>query len=72
MAKLTTKKRKKIPKKEFGLPGSRKYPMPDKSHAANAKARASQMAKKGKLSASGKAKIDAKANKVLGKKRKKK
>ncbi|KCB26255.1 hypothetical protein L544_3242 [Bordetella hinzii OH87 BAL007II] len=41
--------------------------MPDKSHARNAKARASQMEKAGKLSPSSKAKIDAKANKVLGK-----
>ena len=68
MTKLTAAKRKSIPKKEFGLPGSKKYPMPDKAHAANAKARATQMEKKGKLSASSKAKIDAKANKVLGKK----
>lgn len=69
MAILTTKARKAIPKKEFGLPGEKKYPMPDKAHAANAKARATQMENKGKLSASGKAKIDAKANKVLGKKK---
>lgn len=67
MSKLTASKRKAIPKEEFGLPGSRKYPMPDKSHAANAKARATQMEKKGKLSPSSKAKIDAKANRVLGK-----
>lgn len=67
MTTLTAKSRKSIPKKEFGLPGERKYPMPDKSHAANAKARATQMENKGKLSASSKAKIDAKANKVLGK-----
>lgn len=67
MAKLTAKKRNKIPKSQFGLPGSRKYPMPDKSHARNAKARASQMEKEGKLSPSSKAKIDAKANRVLGK-----
>ncbi len=58
MAKLTTAKRKKIPKSEFGLPGEKKYPMPDKSHAVNAKARATQMEKKGKLSPSSKAKID--------------
>jgi len=70
MAKLTTAKRKKIPKKEFGLPGSRRFPMPDKAHAINAKARASQMFNEGKLSASSKAKINAKANKVLGKKKK--
>jgi len=69
MAKLDAAKRKKIPKKEFGLPGEKKYPMPDKSHAQNAKARATQMEKKGKLSASSKEKIDAKANKMLGKKK---
>jgi len=67
MSELTTKKRNKLSKKTFGLPGERKYPMPDKSHARNAKARASQMEKKGKLSSSSKAKIDAKANKILGK-----
>lgn len=60
--------RKKMPADSFGLPESRKYPMPDKAHAANAKARATQMEKAGKLSPSSKAKIDAKANKVLGKK----
>ncbi len=68
MAKLATKARNKLPKSEFGMPGERKYPMPDKAHAQNAKARATQMEKKGKLSPSSKAKIDAKADKVLGKK----
>jgi hypothetical protein len=67
MAKLTTSKRKKEPTKEFGLPKQRKYPMPDASHARNAKARAAQMEHKGKLSASDKKKIDAKANRVLAK-----
>jgi len=67
MAKLTTAKKKTEPAQEFGLPGQRKYPMPDKSHARNAKARASQMEHQGKLSAGEKKKIDAKANKVLGK-----
>jgi hypothetical protein len=62
---LTTKARKSIPKKEFGLPGEKKYPIEDRAHAANAKARASEMEKKGKLSESSKEKIDAKANKVL-------
>lgn len=65
MGKLTTMKRKKMPKGEFGMPGERKYPMPDKSHAVNAKARASQMVKKGKLSEGSKEKIDAKANRVI-------
>lgn len=68
MAKLTTKAREKIPKKEFGLPGEKKYPMENRAHAANAKARASQMVKAGKLSESSKEKIDAKANKILKKK----
>lgn len=68
MAKLSTKQRNALAPAVFGLPASGKYPMPDKSHAANAKARASQMENEGKLSASAKAKIDAKANKVLGKK----
>ena len=66
MTKLTTKARKSIPKKEFGLPGERKYPMPDRSHAANAKARATQMVKAGKLSSSSASKIKAKANRILG------
>ena len=68
MAKLTTQKRNKIPKSEFGLPGERKYPMPDKAHAKNAKARATQMVNKGKLSKGAEEKIDAKANRILGKK----
>lgn len=71
MAKLTTKERKKIPKGEFGEPGKRAYPMEDNAHARNAKARASEMENKGKLSPSAKAKIDAKADKVLGKTKKK-
>lgn len=67
MAKLSSKSRKSLPSSDFGVPGERKYPMPDKSHAQNAKARASQMEKSGKISAGTKAKIDAKANKKLGK-----
>ncbi len=67
MAKLTTRVRSKIPAAEFGLPGSRKYPMPDKSHAMDAKARATQQVKAGNLSPASKSKIDAKANRVLGK-----
>lgn len=66
VGELTAAKRKKIPTSEFGMPGSRKYPMPDKSHAANAKARATQQVRRGKLSSASAAKIRAKANKVLG------
>ncbi len=69
MAKLTTKERKKLPKKEFGEPSKRAYPIPDKAHARAAKSRASEMENKGKLSASEKAKIDAKADRMLGERR---
>lgn len=67
MAKLSSGRRNKLPASSFGEPGPRKYPMPDKSHAANAKARATQQEKKGNLSHSEAAKIRAKANRVLGK-----
>jgi hypothetical protein len=66
MAKLKTSTRKALPSSEFGLPGARKYPMPDRSHAANAKARATQQVAKGNLSPSAASKIRAKANRVLG------
>lgn len=65
--KLTTKARKSLPKSDFGLPSERAYPMPNKSHAINAKARATQMEHIGKLTAGQKAQIDRKANKILGK-----
>lgn len=68
MAKLTTKKRNALPKSEFAGP-DRSYPVNDRSHAANAKARASQMVKAGKLSESSEKKIDAKANKILKRKK---
>lgn len=66
MGKLSTANRKALPASTFGLPGERKFPMPDKSHAANAKARATQGVKRGTLSASSAAKVKAKANKILG------
>lgn len=68
MATLNAKARKALPTGKFGLPGPRKYPMPDKSHAGNAKSRASQQEAMGKLSPGQKAEIDAKANAVLAKK----
>jgi len=65
MAQLTLKRRDMLAASKFGMPGQRKYPMPDKSHAANAKARASQQEAKGNLSESAKEKIDAKANRII-------
>ena len=67
MAKLKAARRNALPKSTFGLPGSRKYPMPDRSHAANAKARATQQVAAGNLSPASAAKIRAKANRILGK-----
>lgn len=71
MAKLTSKKRNSLPKSDFALPGKRAYPVNDRAHAGNAKARAAQMVAKGKLSKSAEKRIDAKANKILGKGKKK-
>ncbi len=62
--KLTAKKRKALPKTDFGLPAKGKYPMPDKAHAGNAKARAAQQVGKS-ITPGQKAEIDRKADKVL-------
>lgn len=68
MAELSGKARKKMASSTFGLPEKRKYPMPDKAHAANAKARVTQQVKKGKISSTDAARVRAKANRILGKK----
>jgi hypothetical protein len=68
MAKLKAGRRKKLKKSQFALPGSRKYPVHDRAHAANAKARATQQYRKGRISKSTKNKIHAKANRVLKRK----
>ena len=65
MATLNEKKRDKLPESKFGLPDERKYPMPDKSHARNAKARASQAQNAGRISSADEQKIDRKADKIL-------
>ncbi|MBA2381096.1 MAG: hypothetical protein H0V73_03210 [Chloroflexi bacterium] len=65
MATLSEKKRDNLKDSTFGLPEEHKYPMPDKSHARNAKARASQQEKAGNLTGSEKAKIDRKADRIL-------
>jgi hypothetical protein len=65
MAKLKAARRNALPKSEFGIPGSRKYPMPDKNHARNAMARASEMHAKGRLSSSQLSEIRTKAKRKL-------
>jgi hypothetical protein len=66
MAKLTTKERDKLPAREFAGP-DRSYPIPDKAHARNAKARASEMERKGRISKSEERRIDRKADAKLSK-----
>jgi hypothetical protein len=82
MSKLTAKERKALPKKDFGLPekkgkggenkaGKGAYPMPDKVHARVAKSYASKEERAGKLSEASKEKVDRKADRILGKGKKK-
>ena len=66
MAKLTSKVRKQLPDKDFAGPG-RSYPIEDKAHAADAKGRAKQQYKQGRISKATLDRIDSKANKKLGK-----
>ena len=67
MAKITTTQRKKLPAKTFALPKKRAFPMPDKSHAADAIRMAAYSEKKGNITPMQKAMIDRKANAKLGK-----
>lgn len=67
--------RKKLPKSKFASPkgqapdkSKNQYPVDTVGRARNAKARATQMVKKGKLSRSKAAKIKARANRVLKRK----
>jgi hypothetical protein len=65
MPELNAQARKKLPAKDFAEPERRAYPVEDKSHARNAKARASQAVKAGRMSKAEEARIDRKADSVL-------
>ena len=65
MANLTAKEREALPDSKFGLPEERKYPMPDKAHARNAKARAAQQEERDTITPAEERKIDRKADRVL-------
>jgi len=77
VADLDAKKRARIPSKKFGLPekartpdakkDSGNYPMPDRKHAGNAKARAKQQLKRGNLSKDQYERVVRKADRVLKK-----
>jgi hypothetical protein len=66
MTELSADERNALPDEIFGLPQKRAYPMPDASHARNAKARAAEEFNKGNLTSAEKAQIDRKADKILG------
>jgi hypothetical protein len=69
MAKLRARTRKRLSKRSFALPGSRRYPIHDRRHAANAKARSTQQYRAGKISKSTKNKVHAAANRKLKRKK---
>ena len=82
MSKLSYEEKKALPDNVFGLIKDeevvnkktgetevkhvRKYPMPDKAHARDAKARASEEYNVGNLTAQEKEQIDTMADKILG------
>lgn len=65
MSELSAKARDKLPAKDFAEPDKRAYPIEDKAHARNAKARASQAVKAGRMSKAEEGRIDKKADKVI-------
>jgi len=67
MSKFTTQHRRELPARDFALPEQQAYPVEDKAHARNAKARARQAAEAGRLSKFEERKVDKKADAVLRK-----
>lgn len=75
MSDLRSKNRAHVSRRKFGLPEkaqtpeakneSGNYPMPDRAHAANAKARAKQQLKKGNLGRAQYDRIVKKADRIL-------
>lgn len=66
MGVLTTKQRKNLSSVQFAGP-NRTYPIPDRAHAVDAKARATQAVNDGRLTPAQGARIKTAANKVLAK-----
>ncbi len=65
VAPLTSAQRRRLPSNVYALPAQRKYPVPDKAHARNAKARASEEYRKGNLSKSEYDRINRRADLML-------
>lgn len=69
MAKLSESDRDKLPASKFAEPDKRAYAIEDAAHAKNAKARASQAVKAGRMSKAEESRIDKKADTVIEKDR---
>jgi len=65
LTKLNADDRDRLSAKDFAEPEKRAYPIEDKAHARNAKARASQAANSGRMSKAEQDEIDRKADAVL-------
>lgn len=63
--KLNAERRSALRNAQFAMPGARKYPIHDRAHAINAKARSTQQYKRGNLSAAQMRAIHAKAGSAL-------
>ncbi len=68
MSDLSKSARDKLPDSKFAEPDKRAYPIEDAAHAKNAKARASQAVKAGRMPAAERDRIDKKADAVIKKK----
>jgi hypothetical protein len=67
MSSLGSQSRNELPAEAFAEPERRAYPIEDKAHARNAKARVSQAVTAGRMSKAEAARIDKRADAVLGK-----
>jgi len=65
VATLTAAERRRLPRREFAEPEKRKYPIPDRAHAGNAKARARQAVKAGRMTRAEQQRINARADLML-------
>lgn len=65
MGHLDAAARNRLPSSDFGLPKQREYPMEDRGHAIDAKARASEEESKGRITPGQEQQIDNRADRVI-------